>query len=43
MHIRVRKKMGLALAGLVRVQSRYTEVVGSIPDQGTFKKQPVDA
>ena len=30
------------VAQLVRASSRYTEVMGSIPDQGTHKKQQMN-
>ena len=31
------------VAQLVRALSRYIKVAGSIPGQGTYKKQPVNA
>ena len=39
----LKKKKSLGpVAQLVRVLSRYTKVVGSIPNKGTYKNQPMN-
>ena len=42
--LKVRRQMGPGwVAQLLRASSQYTKLVGSIPGQGTYEKQPMNA